>query len=72
VYRSGHLDFVRRRREWLQPMTEPFLVLWWVPAGHIPSIAEALDCLQRLRRDGPGPHAFTFREGFDAPVRGRR
>jgi hypothetical protein len=69
VYRSEHLDFLRRRRQWFRPMAEPFLVLWWVPTGHIPPIAEALDRLQRLRREGPTPEAFTFRAPFDPPAR---
>ncbi len=68
VYRSEHLDFVRRRREWFQHMAEPFLVLWWIPTDHIPSMAEALEKLTQLRRQGPSPHAFTFRQPFDAPV----
>jgi hypothetical protein len=67
VYRSQHLDFLRRRREWFQHLDEPFLVLWWIPAGHIPSMTEALDRLDQLRRDGPTPAAFTFREPFDPP-----
>jgi hypothetical protein len=68
VYRSEHLDFLRRRQEWFQHLTEPFLVLWWVPAGYIPSIAEAKDKLDQLRRAGPNPDAFTFRQPFDPPV----
>ena len=66
VYRTQHLDFLRRRREWFQHMLEPFLVLWWIPAGHIPSIEEALGKLDQLRRAGPSPEAFTFREPFDS------
>jgi hypothetical protein len=68
VYRSEHLDFLRRRRDWFQHLTEPFLVLWWVPAGSIPSIAEAKERLEQLRRDGPTPDAFTFRQPFEPPV----
>jgi hypothetical protein len=30
VYRSGHVDVMRRRREWFEPM-KPYMVLWWVP-----------------------------------------
>jgi hypothetical protein len=71
VYRSEHLDFLRRRRQWFRPMAKPFLVLWWVPTGHIPPIAEALDRLQHLRREGPTPEAFTFRAPFDPPARPR-
>ena len=28
VYRSGHVDVMRRRREWFEPM-KVFMVLWW-------------------------------------------
>src|SRR5215218_8834093 len=62
VYRTQHLDFLRRRREWFQHMLEPFLVLWWVPAGHIPSLDEAIARLELLQRNGPTPEAFTFKE----------
>jgi hypothetical protein len=68
VYRNGpHLDFMRRRREWFHRMAEQYLVLWWVPAGHIPSLDEALARLGQLEAEGPGPLAFTFREPFPAP-----
>jgi Domain of unknown function (DUF3291) len=36
-------------------------VLWWVPAGHLPDVAEAKERLDLLRRVGPSPAAFTFR-----------
>jgi hypothetical protein len=69
VYRSGpHLDFMRRRREWFHPMAVPYLVLWWIPAGHIPSLDEALSRLDLLHREGPGPRAFTFRDPYPVPV----
>jgi hypothetical protein len=67
VYRSQHLDFLRRRREWFQAPSEPYLVLWWVPAGTIPGVDEAVDRLDLLRRHGPTREAFTFREPFEAP-----
>ena len=42
AYRSAHLDALRRRREWFARMAEPFTVLWWLPAGDLPSVDEAL------------------------------
>ena len=66
VYRSAHLDALRRRREWFQRMAEPYLVMWWIPEGHIPSLAEAMERLARLRADGPGPEAFTFKDRYDS------
>ena len=32
------------------------------------TMAEALDKLQQLRRQGPSPAAFTFRQPFDPPI----
>lgn len=65
VYRSGHVDVMRRRREWFEPM-KPYMVLWWVPAGHVPTVEEAKDRLAHLREHGPTPLAFTFKARFPA------
>jgi len=66
-YRSAHLDFLRRRRDWFQPPDFPAsLVLWWVPAGHRPTVEEACERLDRVA-GGPTPEAFTFRQAFPAP-----
>ncbi len=71
VYRNGpHLDFMRRRRDWFHRMAEEHLVLWWVPAGHIPDLDEALSRLDLLRASGPSPLAFTFRDPYPAPAAG--
>jgi hypothetical protein len=68
VYTShAHPSFMRRRREWFQKMDQAFMVLWWVPAGHIPPIAEAEQRLELLRAIGPSRDAFTFRRHFPPP-----
>ncbi len=67
VYRTAHLEPMRRRREWFVPFDGPYLVLWWIPAGAVPTIAEAADRLDLLRRNGPSPEAFTLREPHPAP-----
>jgi len=69
VYRNGpHLDFMRRRREWFHRMAQQHLVLWWVPAGHIPDLDEALSRLDELRSDGPSARAFTFQDPYPVPA----
>ncbi len=68
VYKSAHVDIMRRRKEWFTPMAEASLVLWWVPAGHRPELDEAADRLDHLRRQGPTASAFTFRAPFPAPT----
>lgn len=67
VYRSNHLEALQKRAEWFERPARPPLVLWWVNAGHIPSVGEAKDHFDLLWRDGPTPAAFTFRERFPAP-----
>jgi Domain of unknown function (DUF3291) len=67
VYHSAHVELMRRRREWFERMDEAFLVLWWVPKGHLPTIEEALARLDVLRSKGSTAEAFTFRHAFAAP-----
>ncbi|MEA2467781.1 MAG: hypothetical protein QOJ57_1907 [Thermoleophilaceae bacterium] len=64
VYRSAHVEVMRRRREWAERMTEAYMVLWWVPTGTIPTVEEAKDRLAQLREHGPTPTAFTFKKRF--------
>jgi Domain of unknown function (DUF3291) len=67
VYRqSDHLSYMRRRKEWFESM-DLFQALWWVPAGHIPSVTEGLDRIAWLKASGPTARAFTFRQPFAAP-----
>ena len=70
TYSSAHTEVLRRRREWFERLATAHLVLWWVPVGHIPTIEEALDRLDRLRRDGPTTEAFTFRTPFEPDAAG--
>lgn len=68
TYRSGHVAFLRRRREFFEAPAAAIYCLWWIPEGTIPTIDEALDRLDRLRADGPTPTSFTFRTRFDPPT----
>jgi hypothetical protein len=69
AFESDHVQVMRRRREWFQRMAEAYLVLWWIPAGHRPDLAEAARRLDHLRRNGPTPEAFTFREVMSEGVK---
>ena len=64
VYRSGHVEFLRRRREWFEAYGSVHVVLWWVSAEHEPTLDEALSRLRELERLGPSPAAFTFAKQF--------
>jgi hypothetical protein len=67
VYASAHVEIMRRRREWFEPMRDAYLVLWWVPTAHRPTVAEAIAKLDMLRVKGPTADAFTFRHAFPPP-----
>jgi hypothetical protein len=68
VYRSPHLTLLQRRREFfVHDPGEVFAVLWWVPAGDLPTVDEAWRRLELLRTEGPGPGAFTFRAPHPPP-----
>jgi hypothetical protein len=67
VFKSAHAEIMRRRKAWFHKMAEAYTVLWWVPEGHRPSVAEAREKLQSLRSKGPTAEAFTFREPFPRP-----
>jgi hypothetical protein len=64
VYRSDHTAFLRRRREWFAHIDGPALVMWWVPAGDIPTLDDAKARLAHLATQGPTAQAFTFRHPF--------
>jgi hypothetical protein len=79
TYRSAHNHYIRRQRQWFEPVAQPSTVLWWVPAGTIPTVEDATTRLRYLRTYGPGPSAFSLRVRFDAegnrepsPVRSAR
>lgn len=65
VYRSNHVELLRRRRDFFEAATQPILCLWWTPEGTIPTVDEAIKRLDHLRAHGPTPTAFTFRHRFD-------
>lgn len=68
AYRSLHGRFFARRQNWFEKSTEAHLALWWIPAGQIPTVAQAKERLVTLGQKGPSTEAFTFRETFPAPA----
>lgn len=67
AFRTAHTDIMRRRREWFDQMAEAYAALWWIPAKHVPTTAEAAQRLAHLREQGPTAYAFTFRKTFPPP-----
>lgn len=68
TYNSRHLQVFRDRKNWFQKPELPHYCLWWVPAGHRPTVAEGWTRLKHYQRSGPTPEAFWFSENFPAPA----
>ena len=64
VYSERHAEVLRQRLDWFEKLEAAVVALWWIPAGHIPSIDEAKKRLAHLQEHGPTPFAFSFRSVF--------
>ncbi|MGH9143449.1 MAG: DUF3291 domain-containing protein [Vicinamibacterales bacterium] len=60
TYAGPHAETLRQRRDWFEKLERVAVALWWVPAGHVPTIDEAKARLAALDQHGPTPFAFTF------------
>ncbi len=67
MYRTFHADFLKRRKEWFTSFGTAHTAMWWIPAGHLPTLQEATDKLAQLQAEGPSPEVFDFRTKFPAP-----
>ena len=52
VYRSDHVEIMRRRREWFEVLGKMHFVMWWIPEGHLPTLDEGLERLENLKANG--------------------
>jgi len=68
VYKSAHTAAMRRRREWFEQFDGAYVALWWVEAGHIPTVGEAKERLMHLGVHGPTAEVFTFKQPFAPPI----
>ncbi|BAZ17804.1 hypothetical protein NIES4071_96840 [Calothrix sp. NIES-4071] len=67
VYRSQHGEIMRKRRSWFEHSNQPLFALWWIEAGQIPTVEEAKQRLEYLRKHGSTSYAFSFAKPFPRP-----
>lgn len=68
VYASKHIDVFRDRAKWFEKMDKPHYCLWWIPAGHIPGVAEGRERLEHYQQNGPTPFSFWFSKLYPVPA----
>ena len=61
VWQTLHQRFYARREEWFAPV-KTTLVMWWIPAGHRPGMAEGVARLDHLIAHGPSDYAFSWED----------
>jgi hypothetical protein len=67
TYKSHHLEIFRKRAQWFERMAAPSYTLWWIPEGHIPTVAEAKERLEHYQKHGSTEFSFWFSQPFPAP-----
>ena len=60
VWNTVHARIYDGKGAWFETMATPHLVMWSVPAGHVPSLEEAKARLERLVEFGDSDHAFGW------------
>jgi hypothetical protein len=69
LYRTNHVNYLKRGREWFSPLSATKVALWNVETGHQPSIEEGRERLQHLQKQGDSDFSFGLKSrGFFDPV----
>ena len=61
VWNTVHRAFYERRAEWFEVLGRMHFVMWWVPAGHRPTIDEAMARLAYCQAHGDSDQAFGWK-----------
>lgn len=68
IYKSAHSGVLRDRKRWFEKFDGPYMALWWIPAGHVPTPQEGQARLEYLREHGDTSFAFSFKNIFPKPM----
>ncbi|MCC5965508.1 MAG: DUF3291 domain-containing protein [Natronohydrobacter sp.] len=60
VWNTVHRQFYARRAEWFEVLGAQHFVMWWVAAGHRPTLDEGLARLEHMKTHGASEHAFGW------------
>ena len=66
VYQSAHTEVFRQRKQWFEKMDAFHMALWYVEQGKMPTVAQAIERLDYIRKHGATPFAFAFKDSFSA------
>lgn len=64
VYQSNHVEILKKRKDWFEQIKQMHMALWYISAGTMPTVADAIETLDFLRLNGETPFAFTFKKKY--------
>jgi hypothetical protein len=64
VYNTAHRLVMKDRKKWFETLGQPSYVLWYIAAGSIPNLADAVERLAYLQTNGSSSYAFDFKNIF--------
>lgn len=69
MFKTHHINFLKRKSEWFENPSKANYVLWWIPKNHIPTLEEARSKLFYMQEKGESSKAFTFKTSakYDSP-----
>jgi hypothetical protein len=60
VWATVHKQLYNRKGDWFERLGAPHFVMWPIPAGHIPDLAEAMGRLEYLKARGDTDFGFGW------------
>lgn len=68
VFKSAHSGPYKAARSWFHELQGPVTAMWWVKAGHIPTVEEGVARLEAIKYLGSTDYAFGFRGACPPPM----
>ena len=68
VFKGRHAEVLRNRKEWFAQFGKPYSAFWYVRAGQVPTVEEAVERLDYLQKNGSSEFAFDYKNIFPPPM----
>jgi len=68
VFQTVHRNIYARKHEFFEMPERPTVAMWWIEAGHVPTLEEAKERLDHLIAHGPSEFAFGWADLPDAKI----
>lgn len=64
TYKSGHVEILKKKKEWFSKIQMQYMGCWYVPEGYVPIHQEGKQRLNYFNKHGCRPYAFSFKDKF--------